>query len=107
MILCVASWESTERNSTALRSIDVMRLVKALTVVVALAVVAICVLGGCKRTVASDPTESPFTVDPSESTVKTADPSEDPNYWTDERMRRASPAPMPKGAASIAVRWRL
>ncbi|RDV46845.1 hypothetical protein DOE76_02095 [Leifsonia sp. ku-ls] len=49
-------------------------------------------LAGCHQAGAAP---SGPDVDDSGSTVHTADPSEDPNYWTDDRMRDATPAPMP------------
>jgi len=59
--------------------------VRALRAVAASAVL-VGVLAGCERTGGSEDDGS---------TVRTADPSEDPDYWTEERMRSAIPGPMP------------
>lgn len=54
----------------------------------ALSTILVSLLAGCHQVGDAEP-------DDSDSTLHTADPSEDPNYWTDERMRSATPDPMP------------
>lgn len=70
---------------------NVRRKVLIALIVGALAVAAIAVvptLAGCRASNSN-------TSNDSEATAKTKSPSENPSYWTEERMRNAQPAPMP------------
>ena len=63
-----------------------------------LTVASIAAVAGCDRSCDADPLSVPFTQKPSPDSMSTTNPSPDADaseYWTEERMRDASAAPMP------------